>query len=218
MSTPPGAAPAASRPRRGGNVFTQKIGPLPMWVWLVMAAGLLLGWAFLDAKKKQSAAATSTAAQTATETGAAQVPQFVNQTYTTVQAPSAPAPPAGGHGKWGTMPPTTPPTTPQSATPQPGTGNTSPASGSTGSPYGPGGVGTGAGYSLLNFASNPFTTARLAGQSASSVAARAKAAGYIVYNIVGNPSGKVTSITPFQSASGQKYVSISTEGTPPAGA
>jgi len=72
--------PAARR----GNVFTRRIGPLPMWVWLVIVAVIVIGWAYW--RSRQSAGQTSTS--TATGTDASQVPQFVNQTYTTVQPPS----------------------------------------------------------------------------------------------------------------------------------
>ena len=97
----------------GGNVFTNKIGPLPMWGWLAIAAGILVVWRLFAGKQSASA---QQAATTTPSTPADQVPQFVNQTYTTVTAPSAPT---------GTMPsPSTPtppgqpgPTTPVPPTP-----------------------------------------------------------------------------------------------------
>lgn len=76
---------AAPERARGGNVFTHKLGPLPMWVWVAIAGAAILGWAYY--KNKTSAASSGTAADT-TGTSASDVPQFVNQTYTTVQAPA----------------------------------------------------------------------------------------------------------------------------------
>jgi hypothetical protein len=82
VSTPVGAATSARAPRE--NIFTHKFGPLPMWVWLVISAGILLGWSYF--RNKSSGQQT----QQANTTDASQVPQFVNQTYTTVNPPSAP--------------------------------------------------------------------------------------------------------------------------------
>lgn len=86
------ARPAASPARGGGNVFTRKLGPLPMWVWLLISAAVVLGYAYW--KNRQQAAQATT--QTATGTDASQVPQFVNQTYTTVIPPLTPGPPPPG--------------------------------------------------------------------------------------------------------------------------
>jgi hypothetical protein len=86
VSTPPGAA------GRRENIFTHKIGPLPMWVWLVITAGALLAYAYY--KNKQSNLTT----QPANDTNASQVPQFVNQTYTTVNPPSTPGTAGGSPG------------------------------------------------------------------------------------------------------------------------
>jgi len=94
------AAPERAR-ARGGNVFTHKLGPLPMWAWVAIAGAVILGWAYY--KNKTSAAASGTAADT-TGTSASDVPQFVNQTYTTVQAPAVQdeqEPPAGPGDKSG---------------------------------------------------------------------------------------------------------------------
>jgi len=76
----------------GGNVFTRHIGPLPMWGWTAIVGAVIIGYAWW--KNRNS---SSTSAESAT-TDASQVPQFVNQTYTNVQPPSAPAgpPPATG--------------------------------------------------------------------------------------------------------------------------
>jgi hypothetical protein len=85
------------------GVFTHKLGPLPTWQWIGIAAVPLIGWRLYESHKTKGAGSTaSTGASTSTgttnygasaETGASQVPQFVNQTYlTNVAPPSAPAP------------------------------------------------------------------------------------------------------------------------------
>lgn len=75
----PERAPARAK---GGNVFTHRIGPLPMWIWVALAGGVIVAWSFY--KSKTSAASTSTASGVP----ASDVPQFVNQTYTTVSPPN----------------------------------------------------------------------------------------------------------------------------------
>jgi hypothetical protein len=99
----PAAAPAAPA-KQGGNVFTRKIGPMPMWAWVAIISVILIGYAYY--RNKQSAAAAAT---TATGTDASQVPQFVNQTYTSVTPPVAgpagPAGPTGPAGPGGTVNP-----------------------------------------------------------------------------------------------------------------
>jgi len=55
-----------------------------MWVWLVIVAVIVIGWAYWRSRQSAGQASTSTA----TGTDASQVPQFVNQAYTTVQPPS----------------------------------------------------------------------------------------------------------------------------------
>lgn len=80
----------AAAPRAGGgggNIFTNKIGPLPMWAWVGIAAGILVVWRFYSSKNSAASTATTASQSTAAD----QVPQFVNQTYTTVTAPSVPA-------------------------------------------------------------------------------------------------------------------------------
>lgn len=87
MTAPaPESVPAA--PARRENVFTHKIGPLPMWGWVAIVAGLLVAWRLYAGKK---AAAQQQQATTTPSTPADQVPQFVNQTYVSTSAPLAPA-------------------------------------------------------------------------------------------------------------------------------
>jgi hypothetical protein len=85
----PPAAPPAAPSRGGGNVLTRKIGPMPAWAWIAIIAAALIGYAYW--RNKSSASAT--AATAADGTDASQVPQFVNQTYTTVTPPVAGPPP-----------------------------------------------------------------------------------------------------------------------------
>lgn len=89
--SPPAAAPA----RGGGNVLTRKIGPLPTWAWVAIVSVILIGYAYW--RNKQAASSTDATADTSADgTDASQVPQFVNQTYTSVTPPAttgAPAPP-----------------------------------------------------------------------------------------------------------------------------
>lgn len=75
----------------GGNVFTRKIGPLPMWGW--MAIALLLAVFYYLYRKNTAAKAGSSSPSTVNTPGgvdASLVPQFVNQTYTNVTPPAAP--------------------------------------------------------------------------------------------------------------------------------
>jgi len=78
------APEAPARPARRENVFTRKIGPLPMWGWLAIVGGGIGAWALYSRKQAGQT--------TATGTSASQVPQFVNQTYVSPTPPMAPAP------------------------------------------------------------------------------------------------------------------------------
>jgi len=78
------APEAPARPARRENVFTRKIGPLPMWGWLLIVGGGIGAWALYSRKQAGQT--------TATGTSASQVPQFVNQTYVSPTPPMAPAP------------------------------------------------------------------------------------------------------------------------------
>lgn len=95
----PAAAPASTPGGRGGgNVLTRKIGPLPTWAWVAIVSVLLIGYAYWRTKQSGTAADT-----TATGTDASQVPQFVNQTYTSVTPPAAGAPPPPAPAPGGTQ-------------------------------------------------------------------------------------------------------------------
>jgi outer membrane biosynthesis protein TonB len=64
----------------GGNVFTRKMGPLPMWGWMGIALALALGYYFIHGKKSSGS------------TPANDVPQFVNQVYDNDYPPPSPKP------------------------------------------------------------------------------------------------------------------------------
>jgi hypothetical protein len=121
MATPP--ASSSSK----GNLFTRKIGPLSTWVWILLISAPIVLYSFYERSKNAKAAAPATSsATTSGMVSGSQVPQFVNQTYTTVEPPSAPAslPTAPVHHRQpapAPAPPTqpTPQPTPVAATPPP---------------------------------------------------------------------------------------------------
>jgi hypothetical protein len=80
-------------PRTTGGklgVWGRKVGPLPVWAWVGIVLAAVLG--FMYYKNKNSAGASTTTASTAAAgtTDASQIPEFVNQTYTTVTPPTEP--------------------------------------------------------------------------------------------------------------------------------
>lgn len=75
----------------GGEGFRKKLGPLPMWGWIAVIGGGLVAWRVWH-DRKAGAAASSTGTATSIDTSS-QVPQFVNQTYTTVTPPVVQPPP-----------------------------------------------------------------------------------------------------------------------------
>ena len=93
MSEQPGTtAPGAeNRPAAGrrDNVFTRKLGPLPMWAWLGIAAAILVGWRLYASKNAATQAAQQGQTAAPSSTDASTVPQFVNQTYVSTSAPVA---------------------------------------------------------------------------------------------------------------------------------
>lgn len=80
-----------------GNVFTRKVGPLPMWAWMGLVL-LVAVFYYLYKKNKASStsstnpttSAASTAANTPGGVDASLVPQFVNQVYNQETPPAAP--------------------------------------------------------------------------------------------------------------------------------
>ena len=96
--TAPEPQPRSSGGGKIRQTLTAPIGPLPMWAWVAIAAVILVAWRLYANKgQQQSQAATSD-----TGTSANDVPQFVNQTYTTVtppqQGPPGPPGPPGPAG------------------------------------------------------------------------------------------------------------------------
>jgi hypothetical protein len=103
VSDQPSARPAPAPPAAPGreNVFTHKIGPLPMWAWVAIIAGALVAWRLYASKNAATAAAQQGASTSADDTSANTVPQFVNQTYVSTTAPASPGttgPPTGSAG------------------------------------------------------------------------------------------------------------------------
>ena len=81
----PERAPSRTSSGGGGNVLTHKLGPLPTWVWIAVIGLGIVAWSWWKSKSADAASSASTASSS---TPADQVPQFVNQTYTTVTPPT----------------------------------------------------------------------------------------------------------------------------------
>jgi LysM repeat protein len=89
----------------GGNVFTRKLGPLPMWGWMGIALALALVYYFYSKNKSANSQAQSSATNnTPGGVDSSLVPQFVNQTYVDNTPPAAPNVTVNN-----TIPPTPPP-------------------------------------------------------------------------------------------------------------
>ena len=83
-------------PRSEGGfkgALKRPIGPLPTWGWVLVLALVVIGWAWWHNRSTQKAAASADTGQSS------QVPEFVNQNYTTLQPPVPPQPPPGDHDK-----------------------------------------------------------------------------------------------------------------------
>lgn len=76
----------------GGNAFTRKAGPLPLWGWAAIILVLVALYAYY--KKSKSASTTSSAAEAAGNApggvDSSLVPQFINQSYIQETPPTAP--------------------------------------------------------------------------------------------------------------------------------
>lgn len=81
---------SVSRPQ--SNVFTRKVGPMPLWGWMAILGGLALLYSFY--KKSKPSANDQAAAQAAGNApggvDASLVPQFINQNYESPEPPEAP--------------------------------------------------------------------------------------------------------------------------------
>lgn len=98
----------------GGNIFTRKLGPAPVWLWMAALLGALLAWSsYRKNKTAQATPADTTGADTS-----AQTPPIIIQNYPPATAPgpagttaTIPGPPApaiptgtGGAGSKVTLP------------------------------------------------------------------------------------------------------------------
>lgn len=83
---------SVSRPK--ANVLTKPMGPLPMWGWMAIIAGLALLYSFYKKASGNASAANTQAAQAAGNApggvDSSLVPQFVNQVFDQDQPPPAP--------------------------------------------------------------------------------------------------------------------------------
>jgi hypothetical protein len=83
-------------PASGGNVFTRKLGPLPMWGWmgiLLLVAILYYMWHKNQANASGNTSGASSSPSTVNTPGGVDsslVPQFVNQVYNQETPPPAP--------------------------------------------------------------------------------------------------------------------------------
>lgn len=125
MTTPANAAPPANPPAPtgnagggggGGNVFTRKLGPMPVWGWMGVGLAVALGYYFWQ--KNKAANSTSSTTGTTGTTDQNLVPQFVNQVYDNSTPPDidvnvnggqGPPGPPGPPGPTGKPPPPPPP-------------------------------------------------------------------------------------------------------------
>jgi hypothetical protein len=91
MADTPNTGPAS-----GGNVFTRKLGPLPMWGWmgiLLLVAILYYMWHKNQANASGNTSGASASPSTVNTPGGVDsslVPQFVNQVYNQETPPPAP--------------------------------------------------------------------------------------------------------------------------------
>lgn len=89
--TPPEAPPRQPSTGKLG-VWGKKLGPMPAWAWAAILLGAVI--VFMYYRNKSSGSTSGTSTSTADNSAAAsQVPQFVNQTYTTVTPPTSPGVP-----------------------------------------------------------------------------------------------------------------------------
>lgn len=92
----------------GGNVFTRKIGPLPMWGWMAIALLVAVFYYLYQKNNSSSGSASTTGTSTAGgTTNSSLIPQFVNQTYVNSAPPAAPSPASPPPATNGNPPPVT---------------------------------------------------------------------------------------------------------------
>lgn len=93
MSEPsPETAPSSGSSK---NVFTRKLGALPLWAWMGIGLAVALGYYYWKQSTGSAAGAKNAASQSASQSPEAAggvdsnlVPQFVNQTYVQNQPPA----------------------------------------------------------------------------------------------------------------------------------
>jgi LysM repeat protein len=81
----------SSTASQSGNIFLRKIGPMPLWGWMGVILGVVLVYYFWRQNKAKDKNNNNSNAGSSTEQGSSSandIPQFVNQTYTTVLPPS----------------------------------------------------------------------------------------------------------------------------------
>lgn len=102
------APPPAGRPAGGGNILTQKMGPLSTWVWLLIVTVIVGGIAlYLRHKAGTSSTSTTTGQATPGQTAGVQdVPDIILQNYNQTPGGTTTATTTA------TTPPVTPPSTP----------------------------------------------------------------------------------------------------------
>jgi hypothetical protein len=89
--TAPEPAPAPTR-SSSSNVFTRKMGPLPVWAWMGVALGVALAYYYWKQNKASASTASQASSTQAGTTDSSLVPQFVNQTYVNDAPPQQPNP------------------------------------------------------------------------------------------------------------------------------
>jgi hypothetical protein len=125
---------SVSRPK--GNVFTNKVGPLPLWSWMAILLVAVLLYSFYKKSSSNNSPAAQAAGNAPGGVDASLVPQFINQTYENETPPAAPnvtvnntvPPPV-------VVPPARPPTPPREPK-EPSTISGAPGSFTTGLPGG----------------------------------------------------------------------------------
>jgi len=103
----------------GGNVLTQKLGPLATWVWLLIGTVLVVLY-YVIAKWKSGKTTPAAASSTAPTTNQSQVPDYIVQNYLG-NTPSGSSTPPPATSTTATTPP---PTTTSTATPPASTTST----------------------------------------------------------------------------------------------
>ena len=103
-----GQPPGGNTGSSGGITgLTSKIGPLPVWGWLAVATILALVWYLYQKKNATTSSNSGTSSDT---TSSSLIPQFVNQTYTSVINPGGGASTSTATQPSGSSTSTAPPT------------------------------------------------------------------------------------------------------------